>query len=85
MKTFFTFIEAVATMILLVVIMPFINFWLAYFGGWIASLVVGGPLCEALNTMFGTTRFVPTIIPWIAGGLGWIGSYFNTRINVNTN
>ena len=85
MKTFFIFIEAVATMILLVVIMPFINFWLAYFGGWIASLVVGGPLCEALNTMFGTTRFVPTIIPWIAGGLGWIGSYFNTRINVNTN
>ena len=85
MKTFFTFIEAVATMILLVVIMPFINFWLAYFGGWIASLVVGGPLCEALNTMFGTTRFVPTMIPWIAGGLGWIGSYFKTRINMNTN
>ena len=70
METFFTFIGAVATMILLVVIMPFINFWLAYFGGWIASLVVGGPLCEALNTMFGTTRFVPTMIPWIAGGLG---------------
>ena len=85
METFFTFIGAVATIILLVVIMPFINFWLAYFGGWIASLVVGGPLCEALNTMFGTTRFVPTMIPWIAGGLGWIGSYFNTRINVNTN
>lgn len=30
METFFTFIGAVATMILLVVIMPFINFWLAY-------------------------------------------------------
>ena len=85
MKTFFTFIGAVATMILLVVIMPFINFWLAYFGGWIASLVVGGPLCEALNTMFGTTRFVPTMIPWIAGGLGWIVSYFKTSVNVNTN
>ena len=85
MKTFFTFIEAVATMILLVVIMPFINFWLAYFGGWIASLVVGGPLCEALNTMFGITRFVPTMIPWIAGGLGWMGSYFKTRVNVNKN
>ena len=85
METFFTFIGAVATMILLVVIMPFINFWLAYFGGWIASLVVGGPLCEALNTMFGTTRFVPTMIPWIAGGLGWMGSYFKTRGNVNKN
>ena len=85
METFFTFIGAVATMILLVVIMPFINFWLAYFGGWIASLVVGGLLCEALNTIFGTTRFVPTMIPWIAGGLGWMGSYFKTRVNVNKN
>ena len=85
METFFTFIGAVATMILLVVIMPFINFWLAYFGGWIASLVVGGPLCEALNTMFGTTRFVPTMIPWIAGGLGWMGSDFKTKVNVNKN
>ena len=85
METFFTFIGAVATMILLVVIMPFINFWLAYFGGWIASLVVGGPLCEALNTMFGTTRFVPTMIPWIAGGLGWMGSSFKTKVNVNKN
>ena len=85
METFFTFIGAVATMIFFVVIMPFINFWLAYFGGWIASLVVGGPLCEALNTMFGTTRFVPTMIPWIAGGLGWIVSYFKTSVNVNTN
>ena len=85
METFFTFIGAVATMILLVVIMPFINFWLAYFGGWIASLVVGGPLCEALNTMFGTTRFVPTMIPWIAGGLGWMGSYFKPKVNVNKN
>ena len=85
METFFTFIGAVATMILLVVIMPFINFWLAYFGGWIASLVVGGPLCEALNTMFGTTRFIPSMIPWIAGGLGWIVSYFKTSVKVNTN
>ena len=85
METFFTFIGAVATMILLVVIMPFINFWLAYFGGWITSLVVGGPLCTALNTIFDTTRFIPSMIPWIAGGLGWIVSYFKTNVNVNTN
>ena len=85
METFFTFIGAVATMILFVVIMPFINFWLAYFGGWITSLVVGEPLCTALNTIFDTTRFIPSMIPWIAGGLGWIVSYFNARVTVNTN
>lgn len=85
MKTFFALIGAIATLILSVVIMPFISFWLAYFGGWITSLVVGEPLCTALNTIFGTTRFIPSMIPWIAGGLGWICSYFNARINVNTN
>ena len=84
MKTFFTFMGGFATLILLIVIMPFINFWLAYFGGWIASLVIGNPLCNALNTIFGTTRFNPSMIPLIAGGLGWIGSYFKTR-PINTN
>ena len=85
MKTFFALIGAIATLILSVVIMPFISFWLAYFGGWITSLVVGEPLCTALNTIFGTTRFIPSMIPWIAGGLGWIVSYFKTGVNVNTN
>ena len=85
MKTFFAFIGAVATLILSIMIMPFINFWLAYFGGWIASLVIGGPLCNALNTIFGTARFDPNMIPWIAGGLGWIGSYFKTRVNTSKN
>lgn len=30
MDTFFTIIGGIATLILLIVIMPFINFWLAY-------------------------------------------------------
>ena len=85
MKTFFAFIGAIATLIFSIMIMPFINFWLAYFGGWIASLVIGGPLCNALNIIFGTTRFDPNMIPWIAGGLGWIGSYFKTRVNASKN
>lgn len=84
MDTFFTIVGGIATLILLIVIMPFINFWIAYFGGWIVSLVIGGPLCNALNTIFGTTRFDPNMIPWIAGGLGWMGSYFKTRVSTNT-
>lgn len=55
MDTFFTIVGGIATLILLIVIMPFINFWIAYFGG------------------------------WIAGGFGWMGSYFKTRVNVNKN
>ena len=82
MDTFLTIIGAIATLILLVVIMPFINFWIAYFGGWIASIVVGDSLCNALNIVFNTTRFEPDMLPWVAGGLGWIGSYFKTRVNV---
>ena len=85
MKNFCAFIGAMATLILSIVIMPFINFWLAYFSGWVTSLVVGESLCTALNTIFNTTRFIPSMIPWIAGGLGWIVSYFKTSVNVNTN
>lgn len=85
MKTFFAFIGAIAILIFSIVIMPFINFWIAYFGGWIASLVIGGPLCNALNTIFGTTRFDPNMIPWIAGGLGWMGSYFKTKVTTSKN
>lgn len=85
MDTFLTFLGAIAAIILCVVIMPFINFWLAYFGGWIASLVVGEPLCNALNMIFNTTRFDPAMLPWVAGGLGWIGSYFKTRVSTSNN
>lgn len=63
-------------------IMPFLHFWLAYIGGCIVQMVIGTPLCHALNTTFGTTRFVPEMLPWIAGACGWIGGYFkSTNIN----
>lgn len=64
-----------------VIIMPFISFWLAYFGGWLASLVIGNPLCNALNVLFATDRFEPSMLPWIAGAFGWIGSYFKTTVS----
>ena len=43
--------------IVLFIFAPWISYWLAYFGGWITSLVVGATLCDALNTLFDTTRF----------------------------
>lgn len=77
MKVFAT----IGVLILALIFLPVIGFWLSYFGGWLVSLVLGPTLCEALNTTFGTTRFTPEMLPWIAGALGWIGSYFKT---VNT-
>ena len=85
MKTFFAFIGAIATLIFSIVIMPFINFWLAYFGGWITSLVIGDTLANALNTLFNTTHFTKDIIPMCAGALGWVGGYFQGSKNINLN
>lgn len=71
---------AIALIAVTVIIMPFVSFWLAYFGGWLASLVIGNPLCTALNTLFNTNHFEPSMLPWIAGAFGWIGGYFKTTI-----
>lgn len=55
-------------------LIPWITFWLCYFGGWIAKLVIG----KYLVVGFATLGFNVPIekIPLIAGCLGWIGSFF---------
>lgn len=45
--------------------------------------IIGKTLCNALNTCFGTTRFEPWTIPWVAGALGWIGGYFKSSNILN--
>lgn len=68
---------------LALIVEPFISFWLAYFGGWITSLVVGDVLAEALNTLFNVSWFTKDILPICAGALGWIGSFFKaSRVSV---
>lgn len=85
MKTFLTLIGAISTVAGCVIIIPFISFWLAYFGGWICSLVIGDVLTEGLNTLFNITYFTKDIIPICAGTLGWVGGYFkSTNTNINT-
>jgi hypothetical protein len=80
LKIFFLIISAIG----IVIIAPFISFWLAYFGGWLCSLVIGEVLTEGLNTLFNTTYFTPDIIPICAGALGWIGGYFkNSSTSIN--
>lgn len=69
----------------LLVISPFISYWCAYFGGWIASITIGGILCDSLNTLFGTLRFTPDMLPEMAGALGWIGAFFKAVKTSNSN
>ena len=67
-----------ALVVVLFIFAPWISYWLAYFGGWLASIVVGTTLCDALNTLFDTVRFTPDMLPKMAGALGWIGSFFKS-------
>ena len=66
----------IIAVVVLLIIAPFISYWCAYFGGWIASITIGGVLCDSLNMLFGTLRFTPDMLPEIAGAFGWIGSFF---------
>ncbi len=84
MKTFLAFIGGIVSIAGLVIILPFISFWLAYFGGWLCSLVIGDVLANGLNQLFHTTHFTKELIPLIAATLGWIGGYFKCRVTTTS-
>lgn len=86
MKSFLAMIGGIVSIAAIVIILPFISFWLAYFGGWLCSLVIGDVLAEGLNSLFNTTHFSKDMIPLCAATLGWIGGYFKTRsTKISTN
>ena len=70
MKDFLTIIGGIVSIAALVIFLPFISFWLAYFGD---------VLADGLNTLFNTTHFTKDMIPLCAATLGWIGGYFKCR------
>lgn len=78
MDDFLAILGAIALIIATVLVLPFISFWLCYFGGWVASITIGNILTDGMNTLFQTTWFTKDMIPLYAGTLGWIGSYFKT-------
>lgn len=82
MEDLMTVVGAVVVICVLFVIMPFISFWLAYFGGWIAKLVIGTKLAAALNILFNTTYFTAEMLPMVAGALGWVGSFFKSTTTI---
>ena len=75
------YIGVISGIIILCIIEPIIIFGAGWFGGWILMKIVGGAVVTGLNTLFGTTRFMPDIIPVVCGTLAVIGSYFKTTVN----
>ena len=75
-NTGLTILGFIALVVAMMFIGPAIIFWICYFSDWIAKVVFGTTLANALNTLFGTTRFTPDMLPLAAGALGWIGSFF---------
>ena len=67
--------------VILWILSPIIIFGAGWFGGWILMKIVGGVVVTGLNTLFGTTRFIPDLIPVVCGVLAVIGSYFKTTIS----
>lgn len=63
--------------IVVIIIQPALLFWLGYFSGWLAKLIIGTKLVTAINMIFGTA-FTADMLPMIGGALGWIGSFFKS-------
>ena len=79
------YIGVIIGIIVLCIVEPIIIFGAGWFGGWILMKIVGGAVVTGLNTLFGTTRFTPDIIPVVCGTLAVIGSYFKTTVNNSKN
>lgn len=80
-----TSIVAIVSVIILGIFIPVITFGTGWFAGWILMKIVGGAVINGLNTLLGTTRFTPDIIPVVCGTLAVIGSYFKTTVNNSKN
>jgi len=66
----------ISLIITVIFIAPWIDFWFAYFGGWIAKIIIGNQLVSALELI--GINISKDSIPLLAGGLGWIGGFFKS-------
>lgn len=76
-------IGAVASIILSIFIASWLLFWISYFNGWVAKLLIGKYLVEGFA--YFNINIPIDKIPLIAGCLGWIGGFFKNTINYNKN
>jgi hypothetical protein len=76
-------IGAIIAIIIMFILEPFLIFWISYFGGWLAKLMIGSHLIKGLNLLHIAIEL--NQIPLLAGTLGWIGAFFHNIINSNNN
>ena len=74
----------IAFLIVIIIIQPALLFWLGYFSGWLAKLVIGTKLVTAINMGYGTA-FTTDMLPMIGGALGWIGGFFKSIHTASNN
>lgn len=74
-------IISIIGVVILWILSPALIFGAGWFGGWILMKIVGGAVVTGLNTLFGTTRFTPDLIPVVCGVLAVIGSCFKTTVS----
>ena len=77
-------VGVIAFFVVVIIIEPALLFWLGYFSGWLAKLVIGTKLVTAINMVFGTA-FTADMLPMIGGALGWIGGFFKSTTAVKGN
>lgn len=78
-----TILGVIALIVIFIFIEPWLFFWLAYFGGWIAKITIGKYLVEGF-AILGISVPIGKI-PLIAGVLGWIGGFFKNISTSNFN
>lgn len=76
-------IGAIIGAVILWIISPILIFGAGWFSGWILMKIVGGSMVSGLNTLFGTTRFVPELIPVVCGTLAVIGNFFKANVSLS--
>ena len=79
-----TIVGVIAFFVVVIIIEPALLFWLGYFSGWLAKLVIGTKLVTAINMVFGTV-FTADMLPMIGGALGWIGGFFKSIRTASNN
>ena len=71
-------------LVVMIILQPALLFWLGYFSGWLAKLIIGTKLVAAINMVFGTA-FTADMLPMIGGALGWIGGFFKSIHTASNN
>jgi len=72
----FALFGALTALVILIFIAPWLFFWVAYFGGWIAKITIGEQLTAGLALL--NIDLPLDKIPLLAATLGWIGGFFKT-------